>query len=153
MRWPLLDLLRAPRARLDLATVLVLTAIGAGVVGTVGAALAPQAWLERGHLVHGVGWFLVTQPIPYMYTAENHVRIDYLDEPDPGFEARCASWTTAVRNHVPLGALVAIKQRPAYALCGERAVITLESTLRGHTVTTRWRTERRGRGYAVRAAP
>lgn len=153
MRWPLLDLLRVRSAQLDRVTVLVLAAIGAGVVGTAGAALAPQAWLERGHLVHGVGWFLATQPVPYMYTAENYVQIDYLGEADPGFEARCASWTTALRNHVPLGALLSIKQRPAYVLCGDQAVITLTSRLRGHSVSTRWHVERRGRGYTVRPAP
>ena len=140
VRWPLLDLIRSVRRDgFDAATIGLCSAMGLLALGTLGAALMPQAWLARSHQPGSVVWAL-TQPIPFMYTLENRWRAEPESEPEPGFEAGCP--TSGIRQHAPVGALTSPVLRWRFRFCGLPSTVTLTSTLRGHQVRSRWRVRR-----------
>ncbi|TVQ93685.1 MAG: hypothetical protein EA397_03755 [Deltaproteobacteria bacterium] len=153
MNWPVLDLVRRNLGGVDLPTTLVLGLLVLGWGGTMVAVVFPSFWLERGHMKHGFGVFAITQFVPFMYTGENHFRINFLGEINEELRDDCKFSAEGYRNHVPVGAVYMASFRSVLALCSDESQIELRSTLREHEARSVWRVRRLDQGYELWQEP
>lgn len=146
MGWPIRDVVRRGLRDLDGATLALGLALLALWGLTVGASMAPEAWMHRSHrLGSPVGWAL-TQPVPFMYTHEHTWQIE---PDDPGADG-CTR--AGRRNHAPTAALTGPIHRPGLRACAP-ATVTLTTRWRDRELRSRWTVRPRGDGIAVEVAP
>lgn len=134
---------------IDVPTAALMGLLALGWLGTLGAAAAPQLWLERGHLKHGFVVFAATQFVPFMYTADNRRILTFSEPPAPQFAEDCDHAADVRRNHVMIAALLMPQYRNVFVLCSPEAEVALQSSWNGWSASSRWRIRPDGRGYVV----
>ena len=138
MRWPIRDLLASRTTGFDLASAALLCSLMLLWGLTLGAALFPHAWMQRGHRTgSSIGWAF-TQIVPFMYTQEHTWTnvpegLPHADAPSECHNGR--------RQHGPTAALTGSPHRQTLHHCGLPTTVTLTSRWRSFEVQSSWRVE------------